>query len=149
MADAFTRIVDAIVPAVHARYQFEESVEKMDIFQAGVVYSDTDITSRLANGGYSVDMPMWQPLPRIESEPVNDDPTDLIEVKKVTSRKERAARNIRAQSWGIADLTKIIAGDDPERIVVQEQSDYWQWANKQTLLAMLKGIIADNVANET
>lgn len=149
MADAYTRIADTIVPEVYARYQFEESVEKMDIFQAGVIYSDPDIVSKLSDGGYVVDMPMWQPLPRISSEPVNDDPTDIIEVKKVTSRKERAARNIRAQAWGIADVTKILAGDDPQRIVVQDQADYWQWANKYALLQMLKGIIADNVANDS
>jgi hypothetical protein len=149
MADAYTRIADSFVPAVWARYQFEESVQKMDIFQAGILYSDTELTSRLANGGYVVDMPMWHDLANIPSEPVNDDPTDNIEVKKLTSRKERAARNIRAQAWGIADLTAVLAGDDPMRILTQRQSAYWQRAHKLTLIAMLKGIIADNVANDS
>lgn len=148
MADAYTRITDTIVPAVFARYQFEESVQKLDIFQAGVLFSDDSITSRLAEGGYAVDMPMWKHLPHIPSEPVNDDPTDLIEVKKVSSRKERAARNVRAQAWGNMDINAIIAGDDPQRLIVQQQSDYWQYANKLSLLAMLKGVFADNLAND-
>lgn len=148
MADAYTRITDTIVPDVWARYQFEESVVKLDIFQAGVLFADSMITSRLADGGYAVDMPMWDDLADIPSEPVNDDPTDLIEVKKVTSRKERAARNVRAQAWGNMDLNAILAGDDPQRIIVQRQSNYWQRANKRTILSMLNGIIADNVAND-
>lgn len=148
MADAYTRLTDLIVPAVWARYSFEETVEKMDIFQAGVLYSDDTIVPRLANGGYAVDMPMWRDLPGIPSEPVNDDPTDLIEVKKLSTRKERAARNIRAQAWGNMDINAIIAGDDPQRIIIQQQAAYWQRANKRTLLSMLQGIVADNVAND-
>lgn len=148
MADAYTRLADSIVPSVWARYQFEENVTKLDIFQAGILYSDSAITSELDSGGYNVAMPMWDDIAGIPSEPVNDDPTDLIEVKKITSRTEYAARNIRAQAFGIADLTKIIAGDDPQRIIVSRQSNYWQRAHKLTILAMLKGIIADNVAND-
>lgn len=148
MADAYTRITDTIVPEVYARYQFEESVEKLDIFQAGVLFSDSEITSQLSSGGYQVDMPLWHHIPSIPSEPVNDDPTDNIEVKKVASHKERAARNIRAQAWGNMDINRILAGSDPQRVIVEQQSDYWQYANKLTLIAMLKGIIADNVAND-
>lgn len=148
MADAYTRIADTIVPAVWARYQYEESVEKLDIFQAGVLYSDPEITAQLANGGYAVDMPMWGYIPHIPSEPINDDPTDNIEVKKLSSRTERAARNLRAQAWGNMDLNRILAGDDPQRIIVQHQAEYWQFANKTTLLAILQGMVADNVAND-
>lgn len=148
MADAYTRITDTFVPDVWAAYMLEESVEKLDIFQAGVLYSDPEITAKLANGGYAVDMPMWHDLADIESEPVNDDPTDLIEIKKLTSRKERAARNIRAQAFGVADLTAVLAGDDPMRILASRWSSYWQRANKRTLLALLNGVVADNVAND-
>jgi hypothetical protein len=147
MADAYTRLTDTIIPSVWARYQYEESVEKLDIFNAGVLYSDSEITSQLANGGFAVDMPMWNYIPHIPSEAVNDDPTDNIEVKKITSRTERAARNIRAQAWGNMDINRILAGDDPQRIIVQHQAEYWQYANKTTLLAMLSGMVADNVAN--
>jgi len=39
MADAYTRIADAIVPSVYAQYSFEEHVQSLEIFQAvlGVV----------------------------------------------------------------------------------------------------------------
>lgn len=149
MADAYTRIIDSWVPAVWAQYQFEESVQKLDIFQAGVLYSDDTISGQLSEGGYVVDMPMWNDLPNIPSEPVNDDPTDLIEIKKLTSRKERAARNIRAQAFGVADLTAVLAGSDPMRILSERWSNYWQRANKRTLLAILNGVVADNIANNS
>ena len=149
MADAYTRIADLqIDAAIFAAYQFEESVTKLDIFQAGVLYSDAQITGKLSDGGFSVDMPMWDDLATIPSEPVNDDPTDIIEVKKVTSRIERATRNVRAQAWGNMDLNAILASDDPLRVIVERQASYWQRANKLSLFAILKGIVADNVAND-
>jgi hypothetical protein len=99
-------------------------------------------------GGRSVDMPGWKDLGNDPSEPVNDDPADSIELKKIGSRREVAARHIRAQAWGIPDLTAILAGDDPLRVIVQRQTDYWQRAHKLTLIKTLQGVIADNIAND-
>lgn len=148
MADAWTRISDSIVPSVAARYSFEEAVEKMDIFQAGILYSDPEISSKLSMGGRSVDMPGWKDLGSDPSEPVNDDPADSIEMKKIGSRREVAPRHIRAQAWGVPDLTSILAGDDPLRVIIQRLSPYWMRANKQTIIKTLQGVIADNIAND-
>lgn len=149
MSDAYTRLTDSIIPSVYAQYSFEEHVQKLDIFQAGVLYSDPEVSSKLSLGGRSVDMPGWKDLGNDPSEPINDDPTDSIEMKKIGSRREVAARSIRAQAWGIPDLTAILAGSDPQKIIVQRQTDYWQRAHKLTLIGMLKGVIADNIANDS
>lgn len=149
MVDAYTRLSDAIIPTVYARYSFEEHVQKLDIFQAGVLFNDPEVTGKLSMGGRTVEMPGWKDLGNDPSEPVNDDPSDSIEMKKIGSRRETAARNVRAQAWGIPDLTSILAGDDPQRIIVQRQTDYWQRAHKLTLIGILKGVIADNVANDS
>lgn len=149
MADAWTRLSDAIIPSVYAQYSFEEHVQKLDIFQAGVLYTDPAVAGKLSMGGRSVDMPGWKDLGNDASEPVNDDPSDSIEMKKIGSRREVAARHIRAQAWGIPDLTTVLAGDDPQRIIVQRQTDYWQRAHKATLIKILTGVIADNIANDS
>ena len=149
MPDAYTKVTDAIVPSVYAQYSFEEHVQKMDIFQAGILYADASISSKLSMGGRSVDMPGWKDLGNDPSEPVNDDETDSIEMKQITTRREVAARHIRAQAWGVPDLTAVLAGDDPLKVIVRRQTDYWQRAHKQTLIKMLTGILADNIANDS
>ncbi|TJW74232.1 MAG: Coat protein [Mesorhizobium sp.] len=126
MADAYTRIADAIVPSVYAQYSFEEHVQSLEIYQAGILFSDPAISSKLSMGGRSVDMPGWKDLGNDPSEPVN----------------------VRAQAWGVPDLTAILAGDDPQKLIVRRQTEYWQRANKLTLLGILKGVLADNVAND-
>ncbi|TIX42518.1 MAG: Coat protein, partial [Mesorhizobium sp.] len=40
MADAYTRVADAIVPSVYAQYSFEEHVQSLEIYQAGILFSD-------------------------------------------------------------------------------------------------------------
>lgn len=149
MADAWTRLSDAIIPSVYAQYSFEAHVQSLEIFQAGVLYSDPEVSSKLSMGGRSVDMPGWKDLGNDPSEPVNDDPSDSIELKKIGSRREVAARNVRAQAWGVPDLTAVLAGDDPLKTIINRQTDYWQRANKLTLINMLKGVIADNIANDS
>jgi len=148
MPDAYTDIAASIVPAVWAQYSFEEHVQKMDIFQAGVLFADPAVSSKLSMGGRVVDMPGWKDLGSDPSEPVNDDPADSIELKAIATRRETAARHVRAQAWGIPDLTAILAGDDPLKVIVRRQTDYWQRAHKQTLIKMLTGILADNIAND-
>ena len=149
MADAWTRLSDAIIPSVYAQYSFEAHVQSLEIFQAGVLYSDPEVSSKLSMGGRSVDMPGWKDLGNDPSEPVNDDPSDSIELKKIGSRREVAARHMRAQAWGVPDLTAILAGDDPLRTIINRQTDYWQRAHKKTLIGTLQGVIADNVANDS
>lgn len=149
MADAWTRLSDAIIPSVYAQYSFEAHVQSLEIFQAGVLFNDPEISSQLSMGGRSVDMPGWKDLGNDPSEPVNDDPADSIELKKIGSRREVAARNCRAQAWGIPDLTKILAGDDPLKVIINRQTDYWQRAHKLTLIKILQGVIADNIANDS
>jgi len=149
MADAYTRLTDSIIPSVYAAYSQEEHVQSLELFQAGVLYTDPKITAKLSMGGRSVDMPGWKALTGEASEPVNDDPADSIEMKKIGTRREVAARNIRAQAWGVPDLTAILAGDDPLREVIRIQKDYWQLDAKEMIIAMLQGVVADNIANDS
>lgn len=149
MADAYVRLSDVIVPSVYSRYSFEEHVEKLDVFNAGLLYTDPSLSGELDNGGRTVDIPGWKDLGNDPSEPVNDDPSDSIELKKFGTRRETAARQFRAQAWGIPDLTKILAGDDPMKVLVSRQTPYWQRAMKASLIKTLQGIIADNVANDS
>lgn len=149
MADAYTKLTDSIIPTVFAQYSFEEHVQSLEIFQAGILFNDPSITARLSMGGRSVDMPGWKDLGNDPSEPINDDETDSIETKKIGSRREVAPRLIRAQAWGFADLTAILAGDDPQKVVIRRQTDYWQRAHKLALIGMLKGVVADNIANDS
>lgn len=149
MADAYTRLSDVIVPTVYARYSFEAHVEKLEIFQAGLLATDAAIAGKFGEGGKFVELPGWKDLGSDASEPVNDDPTDSIETKKLGTRQETALRQMRAQAWAWPDLTAVLAGDDPGRVIADRQTDYWQRAMKKTVLATVAGVLADNITNDS
>lgn len=149
MADAYTRLTDVIVPAPYARYSFEQHVEKLEIFQAGLLATDGMIAGKLGEGGKFVELPGWKDLASDASEPVNDDPSDSIETKKLSTRAETALRQFRAQAWAWPDLTEVLAGEDPGKIIADRQTDYWQRAMKKAVLATLAGVLADNIANDS
>lgn len=149
MADAYTRLSDVIVPAPYARYSFEQHVEKLDIFQAGLLATDPAITGKFSEGGKLVELPGWKDLGSDASEPVNDDPSDSIETKKLGTRSETALRQFRAQAWAWPDLTAVLAGEDPGKVIADRQTDYWQRAMKKSVLATMAGILADNIANDS
>ncbi len=97
MADVYTQLTHSIIPTVYAQYAFESHVQKLDIFQAGVLFSDPMITGKLSMGGRVVEIPAWKDLPGDASEPVNDDPSDSIETKRITSKRETAPRHVRGR----------------------------------------------------
>jgi hypothetical protein len=149
MADAYTRLTDIIQPVPYSRYSFEAHVEVLDIYRSGLLATDPMIAGKLGEGGKFVEMPGWKDIASDASEPINDDPADSIETKKLQTRHETALRQIRAQSWAWPDLTEILAGDDPGRVIVDRQTDYWQRALKRSVLATIVGVIADNIANDS
>jgi len=149
MADAYTRISDVIVPTPYARYSFEKHVEVLDIFQAGLLATDEMIAGKFGEGGKFVELPGWKDVASDASEPVNDDPSDSIEVKKLSTRAETALRQMRAQAWAWPDLTAVLAGDDPGKVIADRQTDYWQRAIKRVVLASVAGVLADNIANDS
>jgi hypothetical protein len=149
MADAYTRISDVIVPAPYARYSFEAHVVKLDIFQTGMLATDEKVAGKFGEGGKLVQLPGWKDVPSDPSEPVTDDPADSIETKKLGTREETALRQFRAQSWAWPDLTAVLAGEDPGKVIADRQTDYWQRAIKTSVLATAAGVLADNVANDS
>ena len=45
---------------------------------------------------------------------------------------------MRAQAWAYPDLTAVLAGEDPGKVLVDRQTDYWQRALKKVVLATLE-----------
>ncbi len=145
---AVTALTDVIVPEVFAKYMIRETAEKARIFQAGVMQSNGVIASFLAGGGQTVNIPYWNDLsgdPNIST----DDPTDVAATAKVTAGKDVAIRHNRNKGWSSADLVQALAGDDPLAMVSSRVSTYWANSFDKMVVSSIRGIIADNIANDS
>src|SRR5690606_23671402 len=59
-----------------------------------------------------------------------------------------AIRLDRNQSWRYADLAAMLAGSDPAGVVARRVAPYWTRRLQDIVIATVKGIIADNIAND-
>jgi hypothetical protein len=149
MANEVTRLTNVIVPEVFLAYMVKDTMEKSAIFQSGAVVSDSMLGSKLAGGGETFQVPFWNDLANTEANIGSDDPSVEAETKRITASKMRARRQFRTQGWSDADLVKELAGSDPMARIVSRVGDYWTRQFQTTLISTLKGVFADNTANDS
>lgn len=146
---AVTRLSDVIVPEVFNPYMLKETMEKSAIFRSGILRNDPNLANFLSGGGQTVNVPFWNDLANDEANTSSDDPNSEASPKKITASKDIAIRINRNQGWSDADLAAELAGDDPMKRIGERVTAYWTRQFQRHLVAAIKGLIADNVANDS
>lgn len=146
---ALTQLADAVIPEVFAPYMFEDTMTKTTLFTSGIMRADEKINEFLRGGGYTVNLPFWKDLGDAEAVIGSDSTTDVLTPAKLTSGKQIAVRNVRAYAWSAAKLTAELAGSDPMMRIRERVSAYWDRQFQTTLVNVLKGVFADNTANDS
>jgi len=146
---ATTRLSDVIVPEIFYQYIVKNTMEKSAIFNSGILVNDSNMANFLAGGGRTANVPFWKDLDNTASNIANDDPASLITPEKIGSGKDVAARQVRTEAWSSMRLSGLLAGDDPMRRIADRVSEYWTRQFQRILVSTLKGVYADNVANDS
>lgn len=144
---AATKIADVIVPELFNPYAVERSTELSAFYQAGIVQTVPELNVFNMAGGTTVAMPFWKDLTG-EEEILSD--TVPLGVDKITSAQDIAVLHARGKAWGVNDLAKALAGDDPMDEIAGMVGDYWSRRWQAMIIAILDGIfgtagMADNV----
>jgi hypothetical protein len=143
------RLTDVIVPDVFLAYMAKDTMEKTALFQSGAITPDPMLASKLAGGGETFQIPFWKDLGNTEANIGNDNPATVATPLKIEATKQRARRQFRTQGWSDADLVKELAGSDPMQRIMERVAAYWNRQFQRTMIATLRGVIADNVANDS
>lgn len=144
-----TRLTDVIVPEVFFTYLQKDTMTKSAIFNSGAIRMDANMGAKLAGGGDTFQVPFWNDLADTEANIGTDNPSDTATPLSVTAAKMRAIRQFRTQGWSDADLVAELAGSDPMTRIVGRAGAYWTRQFQTTLVSTLKGILADNTANDS
>ena len=146
---AATTLSDVIVPEV---YDFEVAlrmIEKSAVFQSGIVQANSLLSSfASSNMGQLIHIPAFNALTVDESDISSDDSADVITPLSSGSSDQRALKNMRAQAWASMDLVAALASADPMAVIAAQVGDYWAHQFDRHAIAILDGIIADNIAND-
>jgi len=144
---AETRLTNVIIPEVFTGYALEPSIYKSRFFQSGAIVENPIISGLLAGGGSTFNLPFWKDVAGTSG----DIPSETVAttVNAVTSGKQIARRQVREKAWGANDLAQVFAGSDPVGAITARVMDYWAQAFDQIAISTLKGLIADNIANDS
>lgn len=146
---SLVRLSDAVVPTVFNTYVTEDTLYKSVIMNSGAVRQDADLSSKLAGGGRTYNVPFWKDLDDEEATTASDDPDDYITPGKLTSGTDVAARHVRTKAWSSADLVSELAGSDPAARIRARVGEYWARQHDMFAVATVRGVIASNIANNS
>lgn len=142
-----TRLTDAIIPEVFVPYMLKETKTKSALFEAGILRSDSMLSTFLAGGGQTVNVPFWKDLSDTDTANISsDDPNVEATPDKITSAQDIAIRQNRNKAWSDADLVSELAGSDPMQQIGTRVVAWWMREFQRVLIATLRGVVADNVA---
>lgn len=144
-----TRLSDVVVPSVFSSYMSKNTTQKMAFYQTGVMRPDADLAAKLAGGGRTFNVPFWKDLDDTESDTGSDDPDSMATPGKLTSGTDIARRQFRTKGWSSAKLTAELAGSDPMMHINGRVADYWARQMDDIAIASVRGVFADNVANDS
>tara|TARA_R110000796_G_scaffold251570_1_gene383360 strand:+ start:7259 stop:8248 length:990 start_codon:yes stop_codon:yes gene_type:complete len=144
---AVTRLTDIIEPATFTGYTLQETMQKTALVRAGVAVRNNVIAEQLKAGSHSFTVPFWRDLEDDEANIVNDDPDTHSTPKKIGSGKQMVRKSYLHQSWSAMNLASEIAGDDALAKIQSRVVAYWDRQLQKRLVASLRGIMADNIAN--
>lgn len=143
---AETKIANVIIPEVFGPYVMERSLNQNRFYASGIMTQVPQLAGFLANGGKTFNVPYWKDLSGsldVPSETVD------ITVNDIASDKMVAIRQVREKAWGANDLSAMFAGDDPYQAIANRVTGFWAKAMEDLLLYSIRGVIADNVANDS
>ena len=148
MATITTQLADIIAPEQFTAYAVANSVERNAFFNSGVVVPNAAIAQQLQAGAESFKVPYWKDLPDTEADIANDDPDDASAAGKIGSIKQVVRKSFLHGSWSAMNLASELSGDNALTRIQDRTAEYWNRQFQRRLIGSLKGILADNVAND-
>lgn len=147
---AVTRLSDVVVPQVYESYGAINILENDALYQSGIIASSPLMNQIAKAGGIQGSMPFWGDIdPSVEPNMSNDDPADIAVPMKIGTSTMNFRKSFLNQGWAAMRLVAEVAGADPMQRIKARTDVYWQRQYKRRLFASVKGIIADNIANDS
>jgi hypothetical protein len=142
---AATKVSNIIVPEVFDPYVVQRTAVLSALIRSGIVIPDPFLDELAKKGGKLINMPFFNDL--TGDDELLDDTSDLT-VNNIDAGQDVAALICRAKAWGVSDLAKALSGDDPMKAIGDLVAEYWARKEQTTLIKILSGVFADNIAND-
>lgn len=145
---ATVQLADIYNPLVFQAAVQEKQIELNRFIQSGVAVVDPQLTSMASVGGNIGELPFYKPLGTEEPNYSTDNPATLSTPAKITSSKMIYRLASQNKSWSTMDLARELALEDPMGAITGRIGQYWATNNEKRIIQSVRGLVADNVAND-
>lgn len=125
------------------------SIRKSVFWQSGLITRDRELERLMkANIGSVFEFDYFNDLADNEGR-ISDDSNTIAGTDGITTGTDRAVGNYRNRSWGAKHITRNLSHTgDPLMAITGRIGAYWARQMDFTTMSIVKGILADNVAND-
>jgi hypothetical protein len=147
---AVVQLSDVVIPAVYTSYSAVDNIENSAFVQSGVVARNA-LLDQMADGpSDQFTVPYWKDLDQtVEVNYSNDDPADIAVPQKIGTGQWNARKAYVNQGWSSMDLVNELLGQNPMQRIRNRTGTYFQRQYNRRILAIAKGIVADNIAGNS
>lgn len=146
---ATVQLADIYNPLVFAQ-SAQEAQEQLNAFiRSGVTRSDAQIQGAANQGGNIGELPFYVPLTNSEPNYSTDNPATSSTPENISSAKMIYRLASQNKSWAVMDLASELALENPAQAITNRIGQYWATANERRIIESIRGVIADNIANDS
>ena len=146
---ATTQISDVYVPAPFDRQALLQTKVLSAFWNSGVLRTDPLLTEFAAGPGTVVEVPKLRPLSG-DRNIGSDNPASNSTPGKIGKDVEKAVKHFSNNSWAQMDLAAALTDPkDPLNQLAVTIGGYWAREYQKILISSLKGVLADNIANDS
>lgn len=127
-----------------------ESLRRSVFYSTGVIVPDANLKAMMdAGNGVDFAFDYFDSLPDTASN-VSDDSATLATANKITTKQDLAIALERNNAWGSKDINAMQSTTgDPMNAIINSVAAYWGRQIDILALATVKGVKADNIANDS
>lgn len=145
---ATVQIANIYNPLVFSAAEQEAQIQLNRFISSGIAVVDPRLTAMANVGGNVGELPFFKPLGTEEPNYSTDNPATLSTPANIRSAKMTYRLASQNKSWSVMDLAKELALIDPVGAITGRIGQYWATNNEKRLINSMRGVIADNIAND-
>lgn len=148
---AVTRLSDLIQRTAFQKAALTESIRRSALMGSGIIQQDAEISRLLGlNAGYDYTFEYFDDLADTTPNQSTDNPADIATANKISTATNKGVKIMRNNGWGAANLTaNLSTTGDPMVAIAGRIGAYWARHYDITAINLVRGVIADNIANDS
>lgn len=146
---ATVQLADIYEPTTFNQSMQEQAIELNAFVQSGILVESPELSAMAAIGGRTGEVPFYLGLTNDEPNYSTDDPATTSTPAKISDAVQKWRLAAMNKSWSTMDLSRELALADPLLAITNRVGHYWRTVITRRLIQSARGVLADNVANDS